>query len=115
MSGTLKKQQSQFASAGALTALWAAFAVLGCGSRSGLEGFAPEQHQLAISPPDVVPELAPPRASSAPPAPAPVLEPTPEQRGCVDIIRSYDSEPATVLLLIDQSQSMSQPFGESTR
>jgi len=119
VSGTLKKRESQFVFAGTLAALLGGAAVLGCGSRSGLEGFAPDQRQLAVSPPELVPEAAPPRAAAppapAPPAPAPVLEPTPEQRGCVDIIRSYDSEPATVLLLIDQSQSMSLPFGQSTR
>ncbi len=107
------KRQAQFVVAAALAALGSA--VLGCGSRSGLEGFSPDQRQLAVSVPDVIPELAAPSASTASPAPAPVLEPTPAQRGCVDIVRSYDSEPATVLLLIDQSQSMSLPFGESTR
>ena len=96
-----------------LTALLlGASGVLGCGSRSGLDGFAPDQGQLAIAPPDLVPE-----ASQAPAAPAtaPELEPAARQSGCVDITRSYDSEPATVMLLIDQSQSMSFAFGESTR
>jgi hypothetical protein len=107
VSGTLKKRESLLV----VTALLSLAS--GCGSRSGLEGFAPDRRQLAVSPPDVVPEIKAPEAAAA--QPAPVLEPTPEQRGCVDILRSYDSEPATVLLLIDQSQSMSFPFGESTR
>lgn len=45
----------------------------------------------------------------------PVLDPQLQPAGCVDITRSYDSVPATVMLLIDQSQSMSFPFGDSTR
>ena len=44
-----------------------------------------------------------------------MLEPELAQQGCVDITHSYTSEPATVLLLIDQSQSMTFPFGSSTR
>lgn len=68
-----------------------------CGSRSGMDGLALERDQLAIVPP-AAPEL-----------------PVPEQRGCVDFTRSYNSVPPSVLLLIDQSQSMSFQFGDSTR
>jgi von Willebrand factor type A domain-containing protein len=64
-----------------------------CGSRSGLAGIEREVAPLAVDAPEALPELA----------------------GCVDITRSYSSVPATVLLLIDQSQSMSFPFGDSTR
>ena len=35
--------------------------------------------------------------------------------GCVDISRSYTSVPPTVMLLIDQSGSMDDRFGDSTR
>lgn len=66
-----------------------------CGSRSGLDAFEREVTRLAADPPEVMVE--------------------PERVGCVDITRSYSSVPATVLLLIDQSQSMSFPFGDSTR
>jgi hypothetical protein len=76
----------------------AALAVAGCGSRSGLDGLEPlaERVELAVAPP----------ASE---------RPAPERAGCVDITRRYTSVPATVLLLIDQSQSMSFRFGESSR
>jgi von Willebrand factor type A domain len=57
-----------------------------------LEG---EVTALAVEPPDALVE--------------------PARTGCVDITRSYSSVPATVLLLIDQSQSMSFAFGDSTR
>ncbi len=74
-----------------LVASWA------CGSRSGMDGAGPAREQLAIAP-EAPGELAPP-----------------EQRGCVDFTRSYNSVPPSVLLLIDQSQSMSFQFGDSTR
>ena len=70
----------------------AALSALGCGSRSGLDAAETESSLLAVAPP---------------------REAQPE--GCVDIVRSYTSEPATVLLLIDQSQSMTFRFGDSTR
>lgn len=60
----------------------------GCGSRSGFRGLEAESGQL---------------------------EPEPERAGCVDFTRSYTSLPATVLLLIDQSQSMFTAFGDGTR
>jgi hypothetical protein len=71
--------------------LWA---LVACGSRSGLDGFEREVTRL-VDPPEVFDE--------------------PEPAGCVDMTLSYSSLPATVLLLIDQSQSMSFPFGDSTR
>jgi hypothetical protein len=84
-------------------------AVAGCGSRSGLEGLSiePDRTALPSAPtPDAPTGLAPPA----------LFEPPPEQRGCVDITRRYDSVPATVMLLIDQSGSMSQGgFGMGTR
>jgi hypothetical protein len=106
VSGTPRKRESL------VCAVLLGLGAAGCGSRSGLDGFAPGERQLAVVPPDVVPENSP---QAAAPQPAPLLEPQPEPRGCVDIVRSYDSEPATVLLLIDQSQSMTLPFGDSTR
>jgi von Willebrand factor type A domain-containing protein len=79
----------------ALPLLWAAGlgALAACGSRSGLDALEREVTPLAVDIPEVLPERA----------------------GCVDITRSYSSVPATVLLLIDQSQSMSFAFGGSTR
>jgi len=86
-----------------------ALAVYGCGSRSGLEGFSIEPDRTAL-PSEPSPEA--PTALAQPP----VLDPQPEQRGCVDITRRYDSVPATVMLLIDQSGSMDQGgFGTGTR
>lgn len=81
--------------------------VCSCGSRSGLlsdlEPGGPETLPLGVAPPD---------------APEPVdvvLEPTETLTGCVDISRSYASVPPTVMLLIDQSASMDDRFGDSTR
>jgi von Willebrand factor type A domain-containing protein len=73
----------------------AGLAVAACGSRSGLDAFEREVAPLAFEPPEELPDA--------------------ERAGCVDITRSYSSVPATVLLLIDQSQSMSFAFGGSTR
>ena len=89
------------------------FALLGllaaCGSRSGL--YASSSEQFAVAPPQ--PELP---EAAAQPLPALAPAPPPQGRGCVDITRSYDSEPATVMLLIDQSASMDQGgFGMGTR
>lgn len=82
----------------------AAVVLAACGSRSGLDA-PPADRQLAASPPQPEPLLP----TEAPP-------PAPASRGCVDLTRSYDSEPASVMLLIDQSASMDQGgFGRGTR
>jgi hypothetical protein len=81
---------------------------LGCGSRSDLDRL--QREQLAIEPPRALP-IEPPRFAPEPPR----FAPEPPQTGCVDIVRRYNSVPPTVLLLIDQSQSMAFGFGESTR
>jgi len=92
--------------------LLTAVLLAGCGSRSGLDA-PPSDRQLAIAPPE---PLLPAASSQPVPAEAPMLAPAPASRGCVDITRSYDSEPATVMLLIDQSASMDQGgFGMGTR
>jgi hypothetical protein len=84
-----------------------------CGSRSGLDRAlpdAPESSALAASPPleaEAVPYEPERRAT----APARSAAPT----GCVDITRHYTSTPPTVLLLIDQSASMYERFGNGTR
>lgn len=82
---------------------------LGCGSRSGLDGFQlePDEREFAIEPPTA--QVMDPMPLT-PPVPAP-----PEPSGCVDFTRSYTSVPSTVMLLIDQSGSMTAPFGGSTR
>jgi hypothetical protein len=46
---------------------------------------------------------------------APSVERIDARTGCVDITRRYSSIPPTVLLLIDQSASMGERFGQSTR
>jgi hypothetical protein len=89
---------------------WLGVLVSGCGSRSGLTGLGPEGEQLAVRPLGDSP-----RASAEPPLLDPSLLPEPARVGCVDFTRSYTSLPPTVLLLIDQSQSMAFTFGESTR
>jgi von Willebrand factor type A domain-containing protein len=81
-------------------------AVMGCGSRSGLDIDAleiPETSELAVKPPGPfdAPDLATTGRVSAP--------------GCVDMTLSYTSIPPSVILLIDQSASMTERFGESTR
>jgi von Willebrand factor type A domain-containing protein len=80
--------------------------LLGCGSRSGLDADAselPETSALAVKPP---------RPFGAPGAPATERIAAP---GCVDMTLSYTSIPPSVMLLIDQSGSMTERFGESTR
>jgi hypothetical protein len=75
----------------------------------------PDRGQFAAVPPAARPPVVLPPAEPSARAEPPLLDPELGQQGCVDIQHSYTSEPATVLLLIDQSQSMSFPFGSSTR
>ncbi len=92
-------------------------AILACGSRSGLDGASlaggPFEDEAEAS------ELAPGPAPASPPAgaelDAPDVELTDTRTGCVDLTRRYASTPPTVLLLIDQSASMRERFGQSTR
>jgi hypothetical protein len=84
-----------------------------CGSRSGLDRAwldAPDTSALAASPP-LAAEAVPYEPERVASVPARDAEPT----GCVDIRRRYTSTPPTVLLLIDQSASMYERFGTSTR
>lgn len=91
-------------------ALSSALLLLGCGSRSGMDGFAPEPlAPLAAAPLDV------PGAAQDNPFDEPLFAGELERIGCVDITHSYDSVPPTVMLLIDQSQSMNEGFGDGTR
>jgi hypothetical protein len=86
-----------------------ALLLIACGSRSGLDpglsGDA-EASEFMVSPPLEV--ESEPRARAAP-------VPSEVGTGCVDITRHYTSTPPTVLLLIDQSASMRERFGASTR
>ena len=82
-----------------------ALCVWACGSRSGLD-------LAALEPPERFELPNTPTLRGVPDA-GPVPEPEPE--GCVDITRSYASTPPSVMLLIDQSASMNERFGESTR
>src|SRR5262245_32859794 len=79
--------------------------VMSFGSRSGLDVAAldsPERFEFPSTPTlRGVPDAGP--------------APVPEPEGCVDITRSYASTPPSVMLLIDQSASMNERFGESTR
>jgi von Willebrand factor type A domain-containing protein len=77
---------------------------LGCGSRSGLDldpHQDPETSELAANPPRLLdgPDFALPEAAP----------------GCVDMTLSYASVPPSVILLIDQSASMTERFGATTR
>ena len=79
---------------------------LACGSRSGLDG--------VLGPPERFELPSTPLLRGVPDA-GPAPEPEPEPEGCVDITRSYASTPPSVMLLIDQSASMNERFGQSTR
>lgn len=95
------------------SALWIAgctAALLACGSRSGLDGSDPDSVQFGVAPPTIVDQRL-----EVPPPPLPILDPPAEMSGCVDFVRSYTSVPSTVMLLIDQSGSMSFRFGQSSR
>jgi von Willebrand factor type A domain-containing protein len=92
--------------AGNVTKSVALCTVLACGSRSGLDIDSlevPETSELAVKPP----------GSFEVPEGSAIVDNTPT--GCVDMILSYTSIPPSVVLLIDQSASMTERFGESTR
>jgi hypothetical protein len=83
--------------------------LLACGSRSGLDAALPgdpDVSELAVTPP--LEASLDPRMQAMP-------LPSETGTGCVDITRHYTSTPPTVMLLIDQSASMREPFGASTR
>lgn len=87
-------------------------AIAACGSRSGIDpltlsDIAGPELEVAAVPDDTSP---PPEAELSSPAAS-----LGAATGCVDITRRYASSPPTVLLLIDQSSSMRESFGESTR
>jgi hypothetical protein len=92
----------QFGKLRKIRVLASAALALGCGSRSGLE-------LEAVPSPDT--QALPARPVSVPAQPPP----QPARSGCVETTRSYSSEPASVMLLIDQSGSMTARFGNSTR
>jgi von Willebrand factor type A domain len=82
-----------------------------CGARSGLDallGDPDSSYQAASSPPDLAPMPSDARARGA-------ALPSEAEIGCVDITRRYTPTPPTVMLLIDQSASMRERFGTSTR
>ena len=102
------------------------YAILACGSRSGLEGVSlgladddGAMDEVAVGPTGSERAAAPALALEPPPADAELdaraAEAIDTRRGCVDITRRYASTPPTVLLLIDQSASMNTGFGQSTR
>jgi von Willebrand factor type A domain-containing protein len=91
-----------------------AFLALACGSRSGLLADSRDAPQLSIESPRA-PLLPAPGGREAAGGLLPQSEPEPAPSGCVDITRSYVSVPASIMLLIDQSASMNEPFGASTR
>jgi hypothetical protein len=91
--------------------LWSLATTGGCGSRSGLDAVwlgEPDSSELAVSPPPDSAGVSDPRRRAA-------MPPAEQRTGCVDITRRYTSTPPTVLLLIDQSASMLERFGTSTR
>jgi hypothetical protein len=89
--------------------LFIGFFIAACGARSGLdlESLEPDEaNELGLSP----------AGSDFPEAslvPATRFGDVPT--GCVDIRRRYTPTPPTVILLIDQSASMNERFGDSTR
>jgi hypothetical protein len=99
-----KKRWNAWRGAGTV-ALWS---VLGCGSRSGLDSDplqAPDTSEFAVNPPRLLdgPDFAVPEDNE------------PALPGCVDRTLSYTSIPPSVILLIDQSASMTERFGATTR
>lgn len=87
-------------------------AIAACGSRSGIEPLT----RVDIEAPDL--EGAAALDDRAPPVDAELAAPSASigaPTGCVDIERRYAGSPPTVLLLIDQSSSMRESFGDSTR
>jgi hypothetical protein len=87
-------------------------AITACGSRSGIEQLT----RVDIEAPEL--EVAAAPGDTSPPVDAELASPSASMgaaTGCVDITRRYASSPPTVLLLIDQSSSMRESFGESTR
>lgn len=102
------------------------YAILACGSRSGLDGASlglsdedGAADEVAVEPTDSSERAATPPLALEPRAEAEldarVAEAVDTRTGCVDITRRYASTPPTVLLLIDQSASMNTGFGQSTR
>jgi hypothetical protein len=88
--------------------LLVSLALAACGSRSGLDLASSERGQ------DDALGLSPTRATSG--FPEASLEPEASvPSGCVQVLRRYTSTPPTVILLIDQSASMNDRFGASTR
>jgi von Willebrand factor type A domain-containing protein len=97
------------------------YAILACGSRSGLDGvsratddvpFAEESDSSGLA---EGPTSAPARPFADGALDTRSAEAIDAATGCVDITRRYASIPPTVLLLIDQSASMNERFGRSTR
>lgn len=83
----------------------------GCGSRSGMEGLSLEPLQPLASAAGGVPAAE----EEDNPFDEPLFADELTRLGCVELTRSYASVPATVMLLIDQSQSMNERFGAGTR
>jgi hypothetical protein len=89
--------------AGIVATCVAVCTAVGCGSRSGLDldSFdVPETSELAVKPPGSFDAFPVADGGSA---------------GCVDMTLSYTSIPPSVMLLIDQSASMTERFGDGTR
>lgn len=102
--------QKPLAQRGALLCAALSLASFACGSRSELDlGIETEGLPLGTAPPDL------PSFEPLQPEPLEPFEEEVEDSECVDFTRTYSSAPPTVMLLIDQSGSMSFPFGQSTR
>lgn len=101
----------------ALRGSLAACLLLNCGSRSDLNAGNERPGVIAIAEPSELPN--PPQALAPPPVNfqtniPPTISPSPEP-GCVRLSKFYNSQPASILLLIDQSGSMNWLLGSRSR
>jgi hypothetical protein len=102
-SGRSQGARNERWNAGIVATCVAVCTAAGCGSRSGLDldSFdVPETSELAVKPPGSFDAFPVADGGSA---------------GCVDMTLSYTSIPPSVMLLIDQSASMTERFGDGTR
>ena len=84
------------------------YAIGACGSRSGIEQLTSADLDAPNALRTTAPEDTAPTPEAELTSPAASLA---ASSGCVDITRRYTSTPPTVLLLIDRSGSMNDPFG----
>jgi len=104
-----RRQRARCSRAKRCWLLWGGCLLVACGARSGLD-----LESLDADPAEEL-GLSPARPAFPEQGLVPATNFDDLQRGCVDIRRRYTPTPPTVMLLIDQSASMNEAFGASTR